>query len=166
MTFRVGKLQLYLQHRQALVDFATPITGCRDRAEDVVQDAWLRFADAAAATDQPRAYLYRIVRNLALDGLRRQQMESRHQTPDGTPWLEPSPLPEPEQTLDLQQRMAYLVGVLDTLPPDVRRALELYRFNGLTLEQVAAELDVSVATAHRHVRRALVALAQHLSSTE
>ena len=33
-----GKLELYLNHRAALVDYATPILGCRARAEDVAAD--------------------------------------------------------------------------------------------------------------------------------
>ena len=75
MTSDSVRLDLFLAHRSALIDYAQPIVGCRARAEDVVQEAYLRFA---AATDrerpaddrilQPVGYLYRIVRNLAVAG--------------------------------------------------------------------------------------------------
>jgi len=71
------KLQLYLAHRAALLDYAAPIVGCRARAEDVVQEAWLRFSRQQDDADirHPASYLYRIVRNLALDQTRRTATE-------------------------------------------------------------------------------------------
>src|SRR3546814_2652242 len=62
------KLNLYLRHRAELIDYATPIVGDRALAEDVVQDAWLRFSEAGShdaktrLIRQPVGYLYRIVR--------------------------------------------------------------------------------------------------------
>src|SRR3546814_20421537 len=76
------KLNLYLRHRAELIDYATPIVGDRALAEDVVQDAWLRFSEAGShdaktrLIRQPVGYLYRIVRNLALDISRRQTAEN------------------------------------------------------------------------------------------
>ncbi|MGU9546296.1 sigma factor, partial [Bacillus cereus] len=71
------KLKLYLAHRAALLDYAAPIVGCRSRAEDVVQEAWLRFSrqEEDAAIRHPASYLYRIVRNLSLDLTRRSATE-------------------------------------------------------------------------------------------
>jgi len=41
-------LTLYMEHRAELLNYASGIIGDRARAEDVVQEAYLRFADAAA----------------------------------------------------------------------------------------------------------------------
>src|SRR3546814_11630905 len=66
------KLNLYLRHRAELIDYATPIVGDRALAEDVVQDAWLRFSDAGSHAAHtrlirpPLAYLYLLVRTLPL----------------------------------------------------------------------------------------------------
>src|SRR3546814_2152792 len=76
------KLNLYLRHRAELIDYATPIVGDRALAEDVVQDAWLRFSEAGSHDAKTRlirppvGYLYRIVRNLALATPRRQAAEN------------------------------------------------------------------------------------------
>ncbi|MBO6753108.1 MAG: hypothetical protein JJ903_08525, partial [Spongiibacter sp.] len=43
MKYADQKLKTYMTHRAALVDYATPIIGCRARAEDIVQDAFLRY---------------------------------------------------------------------------------------------------------------------------
>ncbi|MPZ30789.1 MAG: hypothetical protein GEV13_07290 [Rhodospirillales bacterium] len=62
-------VELYVAHRRALLTYANRIVRDPGRAEDVVQEAFLRLRTAAAANllDEPVAYLYRIVRNLALD---------------------------------------------------------------------------------------------------
>ncbi|WP_455922725.1 hypothetical protein [Pseudomonas putida] len=58
-----AKLDLYLTQRKALIDYATAILGCRQQAERLVQEAWLRFG--AAQGDVRPSGLFRIVRNLA-----------------------------------------------------------------------------------------------------
>ncbi len=75
MRRRSGILGVFLAHRGELVSYAAAIVGDRTRAEDVVQEAYLRF-DAAALgrpLDEPLGYLYRIVRNIALDGRRQRR---------------------------------------------------------------------------------------------
>lgn len=73
MAYDTSILALFMRHRRALVDHADTIVGSRAQAEDLVQEAWLRFERAGRhrPLDHPAAYLYRIVRNLALD-VRRQ----------------------------------------------------------------------------------------------
>lgn len=163
MTSDNEPLQIYVRHRAALVDYATPITGCRARAEDVVQDAFLRFMPAPGAATprrQPVAYLYRIVRNLALDGARRSAMEKRHQTADQAPWLIPAAEPDPAQTASARDELSQVAETLRRLPDAARTALTLYRLHGLTQEAVAARLGVSVPTANRLIRSALLQVAQ------
>lgn len=72
-------LALFMAHRGELVNYANGIVGDRAQAEDVVQEAWLRFGAVAEhrPLEEPVGYLYRIVRNLALDGRRRTSREER-----------------------------------------------------------------------------------------
>lgn len=67
-------LALYLKHRGSLVNYANGIVRDRAGAEDVVQEAYLRFSSASSderLITSPVSYLYRIVRNLALDWVHR-----------------------------------------------------------------------------------------------
>ncbi len=66
------------RHRAALVSYARPIVRDRSEAEDVVQEAFLRLTvDEGKVQRQnirnPLSYLYRIVRNVALDKARREK---------------------------------------------------------------------------------------------
>lgn len=129
------KLQLYLSHRAALLDYAAPIVGCRARAEDVVQEAWLRFSrqDDSADIRHPASYLYRIVRNLALDQTRRNATEKSQ--PGGDELLAdiPSSSASPEQSVSQQNELAAISRALQELPERTRLAFEMHRLGGFTL---------------------------------
>lgn len=151
------KLQLYLSHRAALLDYAAPIVGCRARAEDVVQEAWLRFShqDDSADIRHPASYLYRIVRNLALDQTRRNATEKAQ--PGGDELLAdiPSSSASPEQSVSQQNELAAISRALEELPERTRLAFEMHRLGGFTLLQVANHLNVSVSLVHQLVHDAL-----------
>ncbi len=156
---------VYLAHRSALIDYATPILGSREAAEDIVQDAFLRFVPArlqVGSPEQALAYLYRIVRNLSFDVLKRRKVETREANAGVPYWAMPRAEPTPEQSLLLCDQVQMVSDVLASLPVDVRVAVEMHRFGGFTLEQVAAHLGISVTTVHRHVRGAMMKIAAQL----
>ena len=72
-------LKAFLAQRAALVRYAESILGNSAEAEDAVQEAWLRFSAIAAdrSLAEPLGYIRMTVRNLALDGRRRQRLEGR-----------------------------------------------------------------------------------------
>ena len=169
MTVGVTKdriLALYIAHRRRLVSYANGIVGDHGRAEDVVQEAYLRFRTAAAARlpEQPVGYLYRTVRNLALDRRRRLTLERRHmehgveQHAAGMADDRPSP----EDAAIARQELQRVIAAMATLPPRTRIALEMHRFGGCTLKQIAEHLSISVSMAQvlvtegiRHCQRSL-----------
>lgn len=159
---------VYLAHRSALIKYATPILGSREAAEDIVQDAYLRFVPAriqAATPEQALAFLYRIVRNLAFDVLKHRKVETR-EVDNGLPfWTEPQAAQTPEQHLLFCDQVRVVSDVLASLPLDVRVAVEMQRFGGFTLEEVAAHLGISVATAHRYIRSAMLKIATRLDGS-
>lgn len=157
--------QVYFANRTALVAYATRIVGSRETAEDIVQEAFIRFAPANAdngSQGRSPAYLYRIVRNLCLDLLKRRKIEARGW---GEPpfWSMPIDMPTPEDIVMVSDEIRRISGVLDDLPVEVRVALEMHRFGGYTLEEIAAHLNISIATAHRHVRTAMMRVAATLA---
>ena len=167
-------LEIYLNHRSALVDYAAPIVGCRARAEDVVQDAFLRYsaqqaagtaagtADGTAdgtsnpgqAIAHPVSYLYRIVRNLALDGVRRSAV-SGESADETTLARLPTATATPEQTTLDRDRLRLLAEALTELPERTRIAFDMHRIEGRSLQEVADRLGVSVVRAHQLVKDAL-----------
>ena len=159
-------LTLYLAHRQKLVHYASGIVADSGRAEDVVQEAYLRFSAASAdrPLQQPVGFLYRIVRNLAFDLRRRLVLEDKTLDLDSNAGLSdiPDNAPSPEDEAIQHQEFARVVAAMEALPERTRVALEMHRFGGFTLKQIAERLGISVSMAHvlvvegvRHCQRAL-----------
>lgn len=167
------RLHFFLAHRSALVDYATPILGCRSRAEDIVQDAYLRFSSAVQRSvtsgvpiTHPAAYLYRTVRNLALNWIRHQTSEVG--MPSGAEILESmaSTAPTPEQEVLYRDELRAVTLALAELPERTRRAFELHRLGGRTLHQVAEAMGISVGLTHQLVREAITYCAERLGDDD
>jgi RNA polymerase sigma-70 factor (ECF subfamily) len=146
-------LTLFLAQRGALIDYASGITGSRAQAEDVVQEAWLRFAAAAgrAFIDNPPAYLWRVVRNLALDGRRSRLREGRYRTADTAAMSIPESRPSPEAEALHRDALRLVFAAMAELPQRTRTALEMHRLEGCTLREIAGRLGISTTQAHELV---------------
>lgn len=159
-------LAVYVAHRGRLIHVANGILGDAGRAEDVVQEAFVRLRKAAGERllDEPARYLYRIVRNLALDGQRSRARESRLIEPGGESDVEAvaEARPTPEEEVIARQELERVVAAMAELPHRTRIALEMHRVQGCTLKDIADHFGISVSMAQvlvvegvRYCQRAL-----------
>jgi RNA polymerase sigma factor (sigma-70 family) len=143
------------------VGAAYRMLGERADAEDVVQEAWLRWARAAPAEVQDaRAYLVRVTTRLALDRLRR--IKARREAYVG-PWL-PEPLlaeagdpaaNDPAADAERAESVSLaLLVVLETLSPLERAVFVLREAFGLSHAEVGAALGREEAAVRQLARRA------------
>lgn len=148
-------LSLFRTHRSALVDYASGLVGNRALAEDLVQEAWLRFDEAAQRRliEEPLGYLYRIVRNLALDSHRQAARERRVIAADGgtEAGQRPDEQPGPDRVALYRNELALVQEALAELPERTRIAVEMHRIGGCKLREIAAFLGISLPLAHRLV---------------
>jgi RNA polymerase sigma factor (sigma-70 family) len=146
--------RLFETHRAGLVAYALAIVRDRATAEDVVQDAWIRIqaAEAGAKADRPDAYLYRTVRNLALDRGRRAAFERRHfiQSPDNIDQTRADEV-DPETATAVREELRLTLETLQTLPQRMEAAVRLHRLEGMRLKDIAERLGVSMTVAHELV---------------
>ncbi len=151
----VSSLALYAAHRRALVDYANGIVRDRGRAEDVVQEAWLRIAavERERSLTEPLRYFYRVVRNLAVDRYRSQRREAARTGDDlsAVAGAVSDAAPSAEAALQARQELRLVLESLDELPERMRLAVMLYKFEGLKLREVAERLNISVTLANRLV---------------
>jgi RNA polymerase sigma-70 factor (ECF subfamily) len=142
-------------HRNLLFSVAYRILGTAADAEDAVQDAWLKWsaADRSQVAD-PKAYLVRIVTNVAMDRLRSAQ--ARRETYVG-PWL-PEPILTSTDTADeVAAADAVSMGllvVLETLTPLERAVFVLKEAFGFSYAEIAEAVDRSEATVRQAAHRA------------
>jgi RNA polymerase sigma factor (sigma-70 family) len=152
---------LYLAHRVALIDYAKHFVGSQEVAEDVVQEAFLKFVPDRVEPTSPKSYLFRIVRNLALDFRRRRQTERRWEE-DPPEWVMPSPVANPEQATLFCEELRQITLLLAKMPEEVRIAVEMHRYGGYKMEDIATHLGTSVPTVHRMIRKAIAEITDHL----
>jgi RNA polymerase sigma factor (sigma-70 family) len=151
-------LELFVSQRSALVDYATLLVGDRGRAEDVVQEAFLRFAPTlqqGTVIEEPVRYLYRIIRNLAFDLGRRKTRERRHEEGEPEWWMVPDAPRTPEENLIEAETVSRFQAAMARLPKETRIAIEMHRIGGHTLSEVSGHLGLSLATVHRMVARGM-----------
>ncbi|MFT4251516.1 MAG: sigma-70 family RNA polymerase sigma factor [Caulobacter sp.] len=138
-------------HRKNLVEYAAAITRDRSTAEDLVQEAWLRLHDAESFlnAERPDAFLYRTVRNLALDHARRRTFERKHFTHEPAAMAGASAdEADPETAAASREALRKTLQVLEALPERMAIAVRLHRLEGARLKDIAQRLGVSVTVAH------------------
>ncbi len=149
---RADTTALFVEHRGTLVRYATGLVGSRAQAEDLVQEAWLRFEEAARQQilSEPLHYLFRIVRNLAFDRRRRQNVEGKlfQRNAEQIVAALPDPYPSAEVIATDKENIRRLQEALLDLSPRARAAFEMHRIEGRTLREVASALGISVPLAH------------------
>jgi len=138
---------VFEEHRPVLMGVAYRMLGRVADAEDVVQDAWLRWSGAdRSEVREPRGYLVRVTTRLAIDRLR--QVQSRHEAYVG-PWL-PEPyvtdfgdtVPDAAERAMLADSVSLAVlVVLESLSPLERAVFVLREAFGYPYADIAAVLD-------------------------
>ncbi|MBP2182488.1 RNA polymerase sigma factor [Amycolatopsis magusensis] len=155
--------QLVRRHTPRMYRVALRITGNSAEAEDVVQDAWIsawRGLSGFRAESAVSTWLYRVVTNAALAYVRRRkptvsldaaegvdsglQLADRHANPEG-------------QVVRAEEVDATLRAIAD-LDVSQRVPLVLRELEGLSYEEVAEVLEVSVPALRSRLHRARVAL--------
>ncbi|MEU6608991.1 RNA polymerase sigma-70 factor [Streptomyces shenzhenensis] len=147
--------EVFLAHRSLLFTVAYEMLGSAADAEDVLQETWLRWAEAdrEQVRDQ-RAYLVRITTRQSLNRLR--TVKRRREAYVG-PWL-PEPLltaPDVAEDVELAESLSMaLMLVLETLSPTERAVFVLREAFGVGYDEIAAAVDKSPAAVHQIAHRA------------
>ncbi len=143
------------EHAPALVLYARQ--WC-DSAEDVVQEAFLQLARQPSRPDSVAAWLFRAVRNGAINAGRgdrnRRKREARSSGREA--WL--SSDDDRIDASEISRRLA-------ELGPELREVLVARFWGGLTFEEVAALQGCSLTTAHRRYQAGLTALQARLGGS-
>jgi len=129
---------IFEAHRPRLARLAYRMLGSISEADDVVQDAWLRWRQVDLATVKaPPSFLSRIVTRLCLDVMK--SARARKESYVGS-WL-PEPMIDEEEAIDQDDLTLTLMMALERLSPLERAAFLLHDVFGLQLDEVATTLD-------------------------
>ncbi|MGF6175842.1 RNA polymerase sigma factor [Ensifer sp. 4252] len=135
----------------------------RADADDVIQDTYLRVRNipSDAPIQNPKAYLFRMADNVAVDHVRRRVAQERHISPTEVPDMESGEV-SADQVVDYRQRLAALERVIADLPPRQREVFLMHKFDGLSHSEIAAELGITRSAVEKLIMKALATCRERL----
>lgn len=155
-----AKLEAFLAERPRLFRLAYRYLETASDAEDILQEAWIRYSGVDQVDDPPR-FLSTVVTRLALDRLK---SASRKRETYVGPWL-PEPLVGDDNAIainasDAALDLSYAVmRCLEAMTPQERAAFFLHDIYELPYAEIAETIGVTVAACRKHAERARKALA-------
>jgi RNA polymerase sigma-70 factor (ECF subfamily) len=151
----------YRQHAGAVFRFALRCVGRRDLAEDLTSDAFLALQRNLAGVElgQLPSWLFRVVKNRAIDHWRRQKVERRYVEQRET---------EPEPTVEDDPQPVLPASLLASrsLKPVHRLCLTLRYLQGMTRSEIADRLGLSETQVKGHIQYARTLLRRELEGRD
>jgi len=147
--------RFYRSHRQGLLSYALSLTGNRDSAEDAIHTAFAKLLHSEAWPRELSPYMYRAVRNEAL-----QERRHANREPATVAIFDGTHNGRDHESEDL------LNEALKALRDEERESVVLKGLNGLTLQEVAEVHSVSINTAASWYRRGMTKLRERLEELE
>lgn len=147
--------ELFDRHAAALTLYARQWCGS---AEDVVQEAYVRLARQGAVAGPAGPWLFRTVRNAAIDAGRAEARRRRHEAEAARrPRFEPT-----HAGLDGDD----VADALARLPAEEREAITLHLWGGLSFADAAPVMGASASSVHRWYQQGLARLRERMSAAK
>jgi RNA polymerase sigma-70 factor (ECF subfamily) len=154
--------QLWRRHADRLLLYATTVLSDRSAAEDALQNVFVRLiASAPEDIDSEASYLFRAVRNEALNSLRSRRLASRALSP-----LFDEVAEDPREPAEIKERGKQVEQVLLRLDAEEREAVVLKIWGDLSIPEGAAVAGVSEKTFEHRYYRGLAALKEKLGGLD
>ncbi|NIB40563.1 RNA polymerase sigma factor [Pseudomaricurvus alkylphenolicus] len=150
-----GVLGAFVTHQAALKRFISRFLHNTQDIEDVAQEAVLRAfsAEKEAVIEQPKSFLFRIAKNVAVSELR---LKSRQIT-DYIEDQAASDVLLGESTLEdevqAQQRLGLHCEAVAALPPQCRKVYLMRKVYGMPHKEIAERLGIAVSTVEKHLMK-------------
>jgi RNA polymerase sigma-70 factor (ECF subfamily) len=168
---------LVVRHRRALFNFLLRSVGRKARAEELLQEVFLRVIrarDRYERTARFRTWLFTIARNLCVDESRRQKfrrhkaLEAKSRGGDGLSIMDRTAAAQPgvdaqAEGPSIRQRIA---AAVDALPSEQREVFLMRQIGGLSFKQIGAAVDAPENTVKSRMRYALEKLRTELADID
>ena len=144
----------FLDHYQELIGTWTRRLRNRQQAEDLAHDAFVRVLESAPAViEQPRAYLHRTARNIAVDGYRREDRRTllEHEVVE---FCEPDS-GDPEAFVHAIELADTIERALAQLPLNCRKVFIWQKLEGLTQAEIAERMGLTKNMVEKYMIRTL-----------
>lgn len=156
--------ELFYSYKDKLYSFLLPMTGA-DAAEDLLQEVFLKIwtkREDLSAVDNASAYIFRMAKNKALSFLKRSLQYEGILKEQGR--KEDRNSIDTSEVLKERNLKQQIYQAVEGLPPQQKKVYLLSKEEGLKLEEIAAQLDISLSTVKNHMVQAMRNLRDRLGS--
>lgn len=153
-----------LPYERDLLNAAQRLCSGTDDARDLVQDVLARMlaTEGWSAITNPRVYMLRMLRNLAIDRIRRSKIVDFRHFAELEDFDAPDDVPDQHRLAEDRQQLEALAQAIRTLPERCRIVFERCRIEGQSPQLLARDLGISVSTLEKRLARAVFLLNQAL----
>ena len=149
---------LFESEESGLLRVAIGLVGQRMVAEELVQETFLRFHQVAEEVENPRGWLYRSLRNLALNHIRDRPRESALDEEKAPP----HDATLPSESLGRDEAVGLVRLLLAEMPPEDRDLIRLKYLEGLKYQEISRRTGLSVGNVGYRLHHLLKGLADRL----
>jgi len=148
-------LRAYEAHFSALKRFVTRMLTSHHDVDDVMQEAFLRayVVDSEKPIEQPKSYLFRVARNVAINQLRQKKRKPTDYLEDIDSSHETVADFTLEDELMAQQKLGIHCAAVSSLPPKCRKVYLLRKVYGMSYKDIAETLNITVSTVETHIEK-------------
>jgi len=149
-------------HEDRFLAAALRISGSREEAEDLVQEAFARLftLEGWAAIDNPRAYVVRMLRHIAIERLRRQRIVDFRQLADADHLTLADETPDQHRIAAGREGLRRVSDLIASLPERCRTVFVRRRIEGESSKAIAQDLGISLSTYEKRLARAIELLSR------
>ena len=159
--------ELFTHHYRSLCNYAMRVVVTREIAEEVVSDVFVKLwknREQIEVHTSFQAYIYRAVRNQALDYLKlRIHRQNERESLDSVQWnMSHADHFSPVEELTFNEFFDHVEGCIQALPRQCQLIFRLSREEGLRYRDIAEKLEISVKTVETQMSRALKVLRERV----
>ena len=152
---------LFDSEESNLLRFAFSLTGRRAVAEEIVQEVFLQLHARWSEVNEPRAWLFRSVRNRSFHYLRKSRRETLGSDDDGAPIADSSD-ETPDELIAQMETVADLRQLVSQLPEKDRRLVQLKYYEGLKYRDISQRTGLTISNVGFRLHQVLKKLAAGL----
>ncbi len=152
---------LFDSEESNLLRFAFSLTGRRAVAEEIVQEVFLQLHAKWAEVNEPRAWLFRCVRNRSFHYLRKCRRETLG-TDDDSTMIAESLSETPDELFARMETVAELRQLVSQLPEKDRRLVHLKYFEDLKYRDISQRTGLTISNVGYRLHQVLKKLAERL----
>lgn len=151
--------KLFHDYYEVLCNFAFSTLSDREASEDIVQEVFVNIwhhKDDIEVRTNLRNYLFTSVRNKAIERLRRLKLEQKYKNTITN--IDDNPFDDYENEIERMLIVNKLYHSIDKLPDRCRQIFKMAKIEGMTYQQIADDISLSVKTIESQMRRAFILL--------